>query len=183
MAQSVVTVTGLDRPGIIAEITGILYKAGANLQDVSMTILGGQLAMVLIVDTRGKEAEAAVKNSCALLESSGLSVSWRNLKRDVKSARPKHERRTQTLMLTAAGADRTGIVYGLSEFFSKRKMNITDLNCKILPGRGRAIYVAALEVDVPQGRAPAEKLQKELTLLGRRMHVDIKIRPVEQLEL
>ncbi len=35
MAQAVVSVTGRDKPGIIAGITGILSKAGVNLEDVS----------------------------------------------------------------------------------------------------------------------------------------------------
>ncbi len=40
-------VLGEDRPGIVKAVTGILYQAGANLEDVSMTLLDGQFAMML----------------------------------------------------------------------------------------------------------------------------------------
>ena len=41
-----VTVLGHDRPGIIAETTSVLADLGANLEDSTMTILRGHLAMV-----------------------------------------------------------------------------------------------------------------------------------------
>ena len=46
---SMLTVIGQDRPGIISQVTGCLFQTGCNLEDVSMTILEGQFAMILIV--------------------------------------------------------------------------------------------------------------------------------------
>ena len=43
------TVIGKDRPGIIAQVSGILYRGGCNLEDMSMTRLEQQLAMMIIV--------------------------------------------------------------------------------------------------------------------------------------
>lgn len=183
MPQSVLTVTGLDRPGIIAKVTGILFKAGANLEDISMTILGGQLAMVMIVDGRGRSGEASIKKALQTLERGGLSVTWRGLAGAGRSTRgPKHARGSKTYLLTAAGADRTGIVYRISEFFSSRRINITDLNSKILPGAGKGLYVVALEVDVPARQSP-QTIQKGLQALARSLKIDLQWRPVESLEL
>lgn len=181
MPQSVVTVTGLDRPGIIARVTGLLFRAGANLEDISMTILGGQLAMVMIVEGRGRSGEGAVKKSFKTLERSGLSITWRNL--DAKQKRgAKHLKGSKTYLLTAAGADRTGIVYKISQFFSSKKLNITDLNSKILPGAGRGLYVVVLEVDVPV-RFSQKTIARGLQALRRDLKIDIQWRPVESLEL
>ena len=41
--------SGADRPGIVAAVTGVLVEHGGNLEDTSMTILGGHFAMMLVV--------------------------------------------------------------------------------------------------------------------------------------
>ena len=49
MGLSAVTVLGVDRPGVIAAVTGSLADCGANIQDSTMTLLGGHVAMMLLV--------------------------------------------------------------------------------------------------------------------------------------
>lgn len=181
MPQSVVTVTGLDRPGIIARVTGVLFRAGLNLEDISMTILGGQLAMVMIVHNRDARSEAKIKKSFEIFDQAGLSMTWRNLKGPQNRA-AKHLKGSKTYLLTAAGADRTGIVYKISEFFAAKKLNITDLNSKILPGKGKGLYVVVLEVDVP-ARYSQKTLARGLQNLRRNLKIDIQWRPMESLEL
>src|SRR4030065_986071 len=44
-----VSVMGKDRPGIVAEVTRILYERGVNIEDSTRTILCGQFAMILVV--------------------------------------------------------------------------------------------------------------------------------------
>ena len=49
MKRILITVSGKDKPGIIAKVTGLLYARGCNLEDVSMTLLEGQFAMMMTV--------------------------------------------------------------------------------------------------------------------------------------
>jgi len=47
----VVTVQGVDRTGIVAEVTRVLYQARANLTDISQSVLHGNLfVMVAVAD-------------------------------------------------------------------------------------------------------------------------------------
>lgn len=48
--RAVVTVTGVDRRGVIAEVSTFLAAKGVNILDVSQTILGDRFAMVMLVD-------------------------------------------------------------------------------------------------------------------------------------
>ena len=49
--NAVVTVIGKDRPGIIAHVSGALYKANANILDISQTVMHEQLfTMIMLVD-------------------------------------------------------------------------------------------------------------------------------------
>lgn len=49
--RAVVTVTGTDRRGIIAEVSGFLFQRQVNIVDISQTILGDQFAMIMMVET------------------------------------------------------------------------------------------------------------------------------------
>ena len=42
--RAVVTVTGSDRKGIIAKVSGFLFERDVNIEDISQTILGDQFA-------------------------------------------------------------------------------------------------------------------------------------------
>ncbi|MCS7139649.1 MAG: ACT domain-containing protein [Candidatus Nezhaarchaeota archaeon] len=46
----VVTVLGVDRPGIVAGITSVLASFNVNIEDISQTVLRNLFAMILIAD-------------------------------------------------------------------------------------------------------------------------------------
>ena len=47
----VISVMGKDRTGIIARVSGLLYKVNINILDITQTILQGLFTMVMLVDT------------------------------------------------------------------------------------------------------------------------------------
>lgn len=52
--KAVVSVLGHDKPGIIAVVSRVLFEAGANILDISQTVLGDQIfAMTMWVDLDG----------------------------------------------------------------------------------------------------------------------------------
>ncbi len=55
--RAVVTVTGKDKTGIIAKISSFLSEKGANIEDISQTILGEYFAMIMIVELSGTSEE------------------------------------------------------------------------------------------------------------------------------
>ena len=73
-----VTALGVDRPGIVAAVTGVLVRHGCNLEDTAMTNLGGHFAMMLVVEVPSTESAEALEAS--LLEEvsdMGLTVAVR----------------------------------------------------------------------------------------------------------
>lgn len=50
MKKAVVSVLGLDRKGIIARVSNVLYNNDANILDISQTIVSGYFTMVLVAD-------------------------------------------------------------------------------------------------------------------------------------
>ena len=51
--KAIISVLGADKPGIIAEISGCLYRYNVNILDITQTILSGYFTMVMMVDLSG----------------------------------------------------------------------------------------------------------------------------------
>ena len=74
--RAVVTVTGSDRRGIIAKVSGFLFEHDVNIEDISQTILGDQFAMIMMVDTSESQVEFAqlAKELSEMGEKIGMTV-------------------------------------------------------------------------------------------------------------
>jgi ACT domain-containing protein len=48
--RAIVTVIGKDRIGIIAAVSAVLADAGANILDISQTVLSEYFTMIMLVD-------------------------------------------------------------------------------------------------------------------------------------
>jgi len=53
--RAIITVTGLDHPGIIAAVTKGCADLDINIEDLSQTVVQDILTMTLIVDITGKD--------------------------------------------------------------------------------------------------------------------------------
>jgi ACT domain-containing protein len=56
----VITVEGIDKPGIIASVAGEVARQHGNITDLSQTILAGVFVMVMVVDMTGTEGYDAL---------------------------------------------------------------------------------------------------------------------------
>ncbi len=50
VSKAVVTVLGIDRKGIIARVSDVLYQQDVNILDITQTIIDGYFNMVMMVD-------------------------------------------------------------------------------------------------------------------------------------
>ena len=58
----IVSVFGVDHPGIVAAVSQILAEAGCSINDINQTVVQGKFAMVIVADiSRAKETAAALK--------------------------------------------------------------------------------------------------------------------------
>ncbi len=55
----VVSVFGVDHPGIVAGVAQILAEAGCSIIDINQTVVRGKFAMVIIADASRSKASAA----------------------------------------------------------------------------------------------------------------------------
>jgi ACT domain-containing protein len=65
--RMVISVFGLDHPGIVAGVSQILAEASCSIIDINQTVVQGKFAMVIIADTsRARESTAALKDRLRL---------------------------------------------------------------------------------------------------------------------
>ena len=57
MKKALVSVTGVDKPGIIAKVSTALYELDVNVLEISQTILDGYFTMLMIVDVTNASVE------------------------------------------------------------------------------------------------------------------------------
>jgi ACT domain-containing protein len=65
--RMVISVFGLDHPGIVAGVSQILAEAECSIIDINQTVVQGKFAMVIIADTtRARESATALKERLRL---------------------------------------------------------------------------------------------------------------------
>ncbi|MBR2904138.1 MAG: ACT domain-containing protein [Clostridia bacterium] len=64
--KAIVTVTGKDKQGIIAKVSSFLASKGANIEDISQTVMGEYFAMIMMVEVVGSDGDlAALAKECS----------------------------------------------------------------------------------------------------------------------
>ena len=183
MKKILITISGKDKPGIIAKVSGVLFARGCNLEDISMTLLEGQFAMMMTACLPPSLAMARVAEGLKLLGAAPWSMDC--YVAELKGKTPhgeKHAQGSLPYMVTAFGRDRTGIVYEVSRALAGLRVNITDLDSRILGKGVKTTYAMLLEVDVPGERILA-KLKALLAKVSKKLKIEIQIKPLERVSL
>jgi glycine cleavage system transcriptional repressor len=177
-----VTVFGQDRPGIVADTTAALAASGGNLEDSTMTLLGGRFAMLLLVRTPGNPGQ--VRDALAGLTADGrLSVDVRAAPEPAGGAAGGPAASGATAdgpgsgagyLLSVHGADRPGIVSALTSVVARGGGNVTDLTTRLSGG----LYVLTADVRLP-GSADVGRIDSELRRTADGLGVDVSLRRVE----
>jgi glycine cleavage system transcriptional repressor len=170
-----VSAVGRDRPGIVAEVTRVLLKHGANIEDSQMGILRGHFTMMLIVSAPGdveSELEADLQGAAGALGLETIGVS------EVQELEPPVG--PPSHVVTVYGADHPGIVHAVASALAARGVNITDLQTRLLdPDEGaEPIYVLIVEAAVPAEVDPGT-LETLLEEVSRDQNVEVSARPLE----
>jgi len=84
--KAIITVLGRDRAGIIAAVSGLLFKHNVNILDISQTILSGYFSMTMFVDVSKMEISYAQMQEALTEESARLCVEIRMQRSEIFDA-------------------------------------------------------------------------------------------------
>jgi glycine cleavage system transcriptional repressor len=138
-----VTAMGGDRPGIVAAIAEVLHQRGGNVEDSAMTVLGGHFAVMLLVATED-EPDALAQ---ALTE----ATSDLDLTITVNPTGEGHDSPAPTHVLSVYGADKPGILAGVTRCLADLRVNITDVESRLLSPGDAPVYALVVECSIESG--------------------------------
>jgi len=138
------TVVGKDQPGIVAKITEALFNAGCNFGEASMSRLGGNFTIMLMVQFKGglQQLEDSIKPAAMEL---GLQCHFDLIDGHL------HEHREPNVRISVYGADRTGIVAHITGKLAKAGLDIYDLETDVGGTEQKPVYVMHIEGRANQG--------------------------------
>ena len=179
MHHFALTIVGRDRPGIVAQVTEILFNLGCNIADSSCSILGGQFAMILIIAHPTFTDRDSFGGAFQPLEDADLTVALRVIK---PGGELHPDLSGEICMISVYGADKPGIVYHVAKVLGAKRVNITDLNTKLIGTEKRPVYVMIIEAVLPEA-VSEQDVDAWMAPLREQLQVDISVRTIHQVEL
>ena len=174
---------GRDRPGIVADLAELIYECDCNLEDSSMTILGSEFAVLLLLTGEGHGhegpgVETRLSAACKRLEwEKRLTVFFRPLDGEPLAFGVSHHARP--FELQAVGVDKAGIVARIARCLADHTVNITHMSTasRPEPGTGTPIYHMQIRMDVPQA-VDEDALRRELDGVAAALNIDLTLQGV-----
>jgi glycine cleavage system transcriptional repressor len=170
---------GRDRPGIVADLAELIYDCDCNLEDSSMTILGSEFAVLLLLTGEGEDIERRLSSACKRLEwEKRLTVFFRPLEGEPVPFGISHHARP--FELHAVGVDKAGIVARVTRCLASRQINVTQMSTvsRPEPGTGTLIYSMKIRMDVPED-VDQDALRRELDGIAQSLHIDLTLQTVD----
>lgn len=152
----VLSAVGKDRPGLVNEISGRISRAGANLEDSRMAILGGEFAVILLVSGNDEQIAAVRGDGPELEEKLGLKCLFRD------TVAPDGAGDFVAYQLRVSGVDHAGIVQRVSETLANAAVNVASLDSRVqfAPLSGTPMFVLEAQLHVPATTALSKLRQK-----------------------
>ncbi len=146
MNKLIITVLGKDRPGIISQISTILYDLDCNLENVNQMILQKQFAGFFFIDppsglTRNQIEQIFVERT----KDSGLTIHVNPLEGNGSAV---EEIQTEIFLITTIGLDQKGLVARLSSIIAGFNANIVNLKAVFKGGSDPNANVMSYQVSV-----------------------------------
>lgn len=162
------SLTGKDRAGIVAQVTTVLYEAGCHLGEASMMRLGGNFSIMLMLRAE-HSVEKLLDALRPVVEQLDLHVHLDPVEGGL------HQHQIPDVRITVHGADRAGIVSRVTTSLAEAGLNILDLESDVAGSEEAPIYIMIIEGQATRGLEPIEALQQEL----ERQSIDVRVEPVQ----
>ncbi len=164
------TLTGEDRPAIVAKVTQMLFEHNMTLGEASMLRLGGNFTIMMMVggELDQKHLEQVLEPVLAQL---GLSLHIDAMKGGL------HRHVPPNIMVRVSGADRAGIVARVTGVLAETGFNILDLTSDVAGTAQQPVYIMQI---AGVATVPLESLEEAVSSL-REEGIEVNVSPVEML--
>jgi glycine cleavage system transcriptional repressor len=172
--------SGKDRPGIVAAVTKVVFELQGNIEDATMTRLGGEFTMMLVVALPGSQIPSQLSRTLRPYEKKlGLHFNVQPL----TPAQARNPKRIEPrFLISVYGTDKPGIVHHVAQTLADHGVSITDLNTRVLQRRGAPVYVMLLEIQI-RDKTDMDDIRSELDTLRQKLDVEISLQDLDAVPL
>jgi glycine cleavage system transcriptional repressor len=178
MAHAILTAIGVDRSGLVDEVSRYIFDRGGNIEDSRMVNLRGQFAIMVLVS--GDEAVIGKlrHEQSRLAESSGLQVDVRPTPEAPRGGAASKPSESIPFRFLATAVDRAGIVHRISHLLRELNVNIETLETRLTaaPYTGAPVFEMESVLAVPKA-TPLKDLRQKLGALCDEMNMDWELKP------
>ena len=172
-AYVVLTAVGPDRVGIVDDIAGAVTKAGGNIEESKMSVLGGEFAVIMLVSGAG----TSIDSLCRTLPGMGKDLSLHVECRPTRE--PKPGERGRPYLLEAVSLDTPGIVHSVTNILRSHGINIEDLETDTAAAPWTGAPMFRLQAHLVVGPSVSiTTLKDDLARLQKEHDLDIVLKPV-----
>ncbi len=169
MHSLVLTIIGVDRPGLVESLAKVVAEHGGNWLESRMAHLAGQFAGILHLDIAQAQEEsliAALRN----LDEQGMHVTVQT------SIDEPVARTVEPVLLELIGNDRTGIVHEITQELRRAGINVEkfDTECVNAPMSGGRLFQVRAELHLPPNLT-LSALRERLERIAHDLMVDISL--------
>jgi glycine cleavage system transcriptional repressor len=160
MSSYIISVTAADRVGIVYSVTGALLDQGANVLELSQTVMRGYFTIILEADFSSPRPSQQIADA---IQERGKRFDLQVHVAEVKDGRSEPQVvNGERFILTVLGDDSPGIVHNIAGSLAAHGVNIIDLHARV-DGERFALVMEAL---IPHDLTPAA-IRSELERYGK----------------
>lgn len=160
---------GKDRPGIVSDVSTLLFQHDANIEDSRMAVLGGRFSIMTLFSASAQQLEE-IKADIARLRQVGLEAFL------YEAEDPAAAKRTPSLplCLQVRAIDHPGIVQRIVRILHQDNVNIQSLNTEVerAPLSGAPLLELSLQAEVPAEGSIAS-IKEKLSGLAQELNLDL----------
>ena len=163
MKKIIITAIGNDSPGLVNKITSIINHNNGNIENSKMIKIKDQFAM--IIDFYLENGLDSIKSELENIKSLNLFY---------KVTKDSEDSETTSRTYFIKGSDDQGIVNKISEFFSNKNINISEIETFIeqAPITGAPLFNMKITVDCDTD-IDANALNQKISVICNDLNLDV----------
>lgn len=174
MPHALLTAIGVDRPGLVDEVSEFIFGRGGNIEDSRMVNLRGQFAIMVLIGGSPEVLNQLRRELDQLSKSSRLHAEMHETKELAARIEP-----ALPFRLTGTGLDQPGLVHRVAHLLRGLHVNIESLDTRLTPApyTGAPMFEMELILSVPNTTS-LSTLRQNLALVCDELNVDWNLDPL-----
>ena len=136
----VISALGQDRPGIVNTLSQLIAENHGNIINSRMMVMGGEFALMLLIEIDNQQIDTLLENLPGLENKLGLTITSK------KTSLTSQNNPRLSYMAEVVAMDHPGIVHEVADFFSRRNINIEEMNTDTYPAAHTGTPMFSLEM-------------------------------------